>query len=173
MRHDLFDKVNKDSKPRKDKTFYLTVLAVSLVVGLMFYSLYFFINYFDSHNDYMKELGDSFIYAENNDSFKVYVDEEEYEIDDYTASRLFSVFNRAWIGRPSRKETHDRGIFIDFGDGSTLFLAEATLKNRYFNFIEETPSFYAEYTNTRKQTYIFKNYRFPYAYLVKIVKGEE
>ena len=167
----MFDKVNKNNNPKKDKTFLFTLIIASLIVGLMSYSVYYFINYFNSHNYYMAELGDSFIYAENNDSFEVYIDDVKYEIDDITAQRLFSIFNRAWVGRPSEKEEHENGTTIHFGNGSTLFLAETTVHNKYTNFEEDTPAFYAEYRN-KNYVYIFKNYRFPYRYLVQIIKGE-
>ena len=168
----IFEKVDKNSKPKKDKTFLVTVLIVSLIVGAMAYSLYFFIDYFNSHNDYMVDLGDSFIYAEHNDSFEVYIDDVRYEMDDITAQRLFMVFNRAWVGRPSKKENHEKGIHISFGDGTTLFLAETTVHNKYTFFEEDTPAFYGEYTDRNNRVYIFKNYRFPYRYLVEIIKGE-
>ena len=158
--------VNKNKSSKKDRSI-LPVLIVALLlsVAILTPAVRYAGNIY-GFDSFMNDLRESFISAQKFNGFTATYKNKECQIDKDSGSAIFANLNLIGRGIKCKEEENQNPFILEFGDGSTMLLAESEMKGRFQNTVR---ALYVEYTYPTGKKYCYKTDQTSFNYLLESI----
>lgn len=158
---DLYDKIKKDGKNKKDIKFIIFILCFIFLVIVIVCSLAWNIGYHARYSNFINKLSKSIAYVNENDSLKVYKDGKTLKLSEENFRGFNNYITIYGSGKESNKVPEGEAITLDYGDGSLLKLWDISA-DKY----SKRNGVFVQYTDTEGKIYSYISYKITYETIV-------
>lgn len=158
---DLYDKINKNGKSKKDTKFSVFVFVFIIIVLAVIGSLAWNIGYHARYLDFINKFSESIAYVNDNDSLKVYKDGKVLKLSEENFRGFNNYMTIYGSGKESNKIPEGEPVTFDYGDGSLLKLWDIAA-DKY----SKRNGVFVQYTDKEGKIYSYISYKITYETIV-------
>lgn len=127
---ELYDKILEERRPRPHQGLKISMIFAILIFAVGCGSFIWLARYRVEYQRFTVDLVESVAFACEHDCLKATVDGKVLKVSEENAHKMCTYILFAKSGRPQRRPPEGEVILLEFGDGTTLELAEVEFKNK-------------------------------------------
>lgn len=150
---DMYAKVNKDRKIKKDSKFNYIISAVIVIMMFVVLSFAWAFGYHFRFHSFVSGLSNSTTYAYNNDTLIAEIDGKSMKISGENMYGIYSYISITGSGKERKTPPDGEPIILSYGDGSVLKLWDEAGKDN-----PGRHNLFLQYTNIDGEIYSYLSY---------------